>query len=107
MMNIKASPQHPKPGDPLRIKAQSNLIASSVEGERERMLRVLESAQGPVILDLSSTHQIDSLGITLVLGLFKSCEKKGLRFSIEGVQTDIMRVFRLFSMTKLFPIAEG
>ena len=57
-----------------------------------------------VVLDLSSTEQIDSMGITLVVGLFKSCERQKVPFSIEGASQDILRVFKLCSLTKVFPV---
>jgi anti-anti-sigma factor len=60
-----------------------------------------------VVLDLSAVEQIDSLGITLVLGLFKSCQKGGAAFSVEGVSADLMRVFKLFNLTVYFPVTQA
>lgn len=83
-----------------------DLVASSVETLRSGMEKALKDAKSEVVLDLSSTQQIDSLGITLVLGLFKECQKGGLSFSIRGASRDLMRVFRLFNLGKFFPILE-
>ncbi|MDP2875903.1 MAG: STAS domain-containing protein [Holophaga sp.] len=91
----------------VRLNPNGDLVASTVEVLRDGMLTALDSAKLSVVLDLSSTKQIDSLGITLVLGLFKSCQKKELAFSIEGANTDLLRVFKLFNLTKFFPIAEA
>ena len=91
----------------LRLKPQVDLVASTVEGQREIMMKALETAAGSVVLDLEGVEQLDSLGITLVLGLFKTCQKAGTRFSIEGVKPDLMRVFRLFNLAKFFPIHQG
>ena len=91
----------------LRLNPKGDIVASSVEALRDALLKVLETARCPVVLDLSSTKQIDSLGITLVLGLFKTCQKQSLAFSIEGVSPDILRVFRLFNLTKFFPVNEA
>ncbi len=91
----------------LRLNPKGDLVASTVEALREGLLKALEEADGPVVLDLGTARQIDSLGITLVLGLFKTCQQKGLAFSIEGVNPDILRVFRLFNLTKFFPVAEA
>lgn len=93
--------------DALRLAPKGDLVASTVEDHRASMMKALESAGDKVILELSSVELIDSLGITLVLGLFKSCQKTGAAFSIEGVNSDIMRVFKLFHLTKFFPIAEA
>ena len=93
-----------KKGDVLRLITKDNLVASTVDDQRVSMMKALESAGDKVVLDLSAVDLIDSLGITLVLGLFKSCQKSGAAFSIEGVKPDIMRVFKLFNLTKFFPI---
>ncbi len=91
----------------LRLNPKGDLVASTVEAMRESLLKALEGAEGAVVLDLGTSRQIDSLGITLVLGLFKTCQQRGLGFSIEGVNPDILRVFRLFNLTKFFPVTEG
>jgi anti-anti-sigma factor len=96
-----------KKGDVLRLKPKVDLVASTVEIQRGTMMKALDSRQSSVVLDLAQVDQIDSLGITLVLGLFKSCQKAGTPFSIEGVNPDILRVFRLFNLPKFFTILEA
>lgn len=96
----------PSPTGETRLLASGDLVASTVEQERAALLSRIETLTGPVVFDLSQVQEIDSLGITLVLGLFKSCQKLGLPFSVEGVSPDIMRVFRLFSLPKVFPVRE-
>ena len=96
-----------KQGDALRLTPKGDMVASTVDDQRASMMKALESAGDKVILDLSSVEYIDSLGITLVLGLFKSCQKSGAAFSIECVKPDILRVFKLFNLTKFFPVAEA
>ena len=91
----------------LRLKPMVDLVASTVEAQRETMMKALGSGAEAVVLDLEGVEQMDSLGITLVLGLFKTCQKASTPFSIEGVKADIMRVFRLFNLPKFFPIQEG
>lgn len=91
----------------VRLNPKGDLVASTVESLRDSMLKALDDAKVSVVLDISSTKQIDSLGITLVLGLFKSCQKKEIAFSIEGANTDLLRVFKLFNLTKFFSIVEA
>jgi anti-anti-sigma factor len=100
------SPAAPK-GDLLRLRPRVDLVASTVEAQRTEMMQALAGRQGSVVLDLGEVAQIDSLGITLVLGLFKTCQKAGVDFKVEGVRPDLMRVFRLFNLPRFFPIAEA
>jgi anti-anti-sigma factor len=95
-----------KKGDALRLTPKVDLVASTVDEQRASMMKALETPGEKVVLDLASVELVDSLGITLVLGLFKSCQKSGAAFSIEGVRPDIMRVFKLFNLTKFFPVSE-
>lgn len=107
MTSVKSQLSAKKQGEVLRLTPKSDLVASTVEAHRTSLSKAIEDASGAVVLDLSSVEQVDSLGITLVLGLFKSCQKAGIAFSIEGVRPDILRVFRLFNLTKFFSIAEA
>jgi anti-sigma B factor antagonist len=96
-----------KDGAVLRLQPQVDLVASTVEAQRDAMTRALDAEKSAVVLDLGTVEQLDSLGITLILGLFKSCQKAGVPFSIEGVRPDLMRVFRLFNLPKFFPVREA
>lgn len=94
-------------GELLRLSPRTDLVASTVEGHRASMMKALAGAEASVVLDLSSVNQVDSLGITLVLGLFKSSQKAGAAFSVEGVGPDILRVFKLFNLNRFFSIKEA
>lgn len=96
-----------KKGEVLRLIPRTDLVASTVEEHRASMMKVIETAEKSVVLDLGEVSLIDSLGITLVLGLFKSCQKAGCSFAIEGVKPDIVRVFKLFNLTKFFSVSEA
>lgn len=89
----------------LHLTPTVDLVASTVEGLRESFTKALGRAKGSVVLDLAHVQQIDSLGITLVLGLFKSCQTQRLGFRIQGAHTDLQRVFKLFNLTKFFEVA--
>ena len=87
-----------------RLVVKEDLVASSVTRLRAEMLEAVEQAGGSVVLDLSAASQVDSLGISLVVGLFKTCQKRGLAFQVEGVNANILRIFELFKLTRHFPV---
>lgn len=89
----------------IHIEAGANLVASTVQGQRDVLLQVLNGPEEKVVLNLGFTDQIDSLGITLILGLFKSCRDHAKSFGVEGVSSPMMRVFRLFNLPCLFPVS--
>lgn len=92
-------------GNSLQIEARGNLVASTVQGQREVLLEALQPSPDKVVLHLGGADQVDSLGITLILSLFKSCSKGSIPFEVQGVPPGMMRVFQLFSLQKLFPVA--
>ena len=90
----------------LRITSNGNLVASTVDAMRKTAMEALAAPCEAVVLDLASAEVVDSLGITLILGLFKTCQQKKIPFQVEGVSTDLLRVFKLFSLPRLFTILE-
>lgn len=103
----KARANSNKPTDCLRLKPGCNLVASTVEAEREAWMKALGTGPKKVVLDLAGVNQIDSLGITLILGTYKSCQNQGVSFAVEEAAPDLVRVFKLFSIPKLFPVQEA
>ena len=99
------APNTPEP-TPLRILSGGNLVASTVEERRKAALAALSAPCSEAILDLTESEVVDSLGITLILGLYKTCQQRHLPFRVVGANPDLMRVFKLFSLPKLFPISE-
>ena len=98
----------PPPTEPviLRLPAGGNLVASTVEERRKIAMEALAAPCSEAILDLTAAEVVDSLGITLILGLFKTCQQRKITFRVENANPDLMRVFKLFSLPKLFPIQE-
>jgi anti-sigma B factor antagonist len=102
-------PSTPSPSNEpglLRIHAGGNLVASTVEERRKMAMEALAAPCTEAVLDLTAAEVVDSLGITLILGLFKTCQQRKIAFRVEGANSDLMRVFKLFSLPRLFPIQE-
>jgi anti-anti-sigma factor len=91
----------------VRLHPKGDIVASTVEAIKRSLLRAIEEADGLVTLDMALVKVVDSLGITLVLGLFKTCKAKELGFEVVNLNPDIHRVFKLFNLTKFFPVAEA
>jgi anti-anti-sigma factor len=91
-------------GSELHLSPVSDLVAGSAAAQREEMLAALNEPAEAVVLDLSAVGQVDSLGISLIVGLFKTCEAKGLTFSVVGINENIMRVFKLFKLPQFFSV---
>jgi anti-sigma B factor antagonist len=93
--------------DKLLLKPSGNIVASTVESVRDIVRPAVEESTQGVVLDLGDVSQLDSLGVSLVVGLFKSCRSREVDFRIEGASADLMRVFRLFRLDHYFSISEA
>lgn len=91
----------------MRFIAEENLVATRSAELRKQFQTALDEAHsGMVVLDLSSTEYIDSTGLALVIGVVKTCEKKGLPFRVEVASPLILRVFKTCKLDQLMEIKE-
>lgn len=55
-----------------------------------------------VILDIKNVRIIDSIGISFIIGLFKTSKNNQKRFSVTGTNKDIKQLFELMKLNSLF-----
>jgi anti-anti-sigma factor len=89
-------------GDQTRLQAQDNLVARNIPAQRAFLQEAIKAAKGLVVLDLARVEMMDSMGISLLVRLFKSCQERGLGFRVEGANSEILRLSRFFSLSDLF-----
>ena len=88
----------------MRLVPQEDLVASNLEALKDEIQKKIQTAEEAVVLDLSGIEQADSLGISFVVEVYQSCNAKGLDFSVEGANSNLMKIFNLFKLTQYFPV---
>lgn len=93
-------------GEQLMIQAQFDLVASQLQ---EYVMNPIDFFDHPdeyheVALDISMVNNIDSTGITFIVGLFKAAANKGKKFRVKGMHPDIYHVFQLIKLDEAFEI---
>lgn len=88
----------------LHLEARTPLVAAYVAAQRDFLKAQLDRAERAVVLDLTCAELVDSLGVTLIVGLFKSCRERQLGFSVVGANTEVLRLFHFFSLNDCFEI---
>lgn len=53
-------------------------------------------------VDLSQSESIDSIGITFLIGLYKTLSARGKRFELSGVSEPMMQLFKIMKLDELF-----
>lgn len=89
--------------DRMIIYLQQDLIAPNVNNFNhsisEYMLDIDELDE--VVLNLSSVQNIDSIGVTFVIGLYKSVVRDGLGFAIADASENVRQLFKLMKLEDL------
>lgn len=85
--------------------ANCDLTVDTVDFFRDWFQKEMEKyPESEVTLDLRSVSQIDSMGISLVVGLFRECETAGRRFSVETGFGEVHQMFTMLNLDHVFPI---
>jgi anti-sigma B factor antagonist len=92
--------------DKLQCIFLKDIIASAITEMRGLLNVTLDNQQdwNYLILDMTKVEKIDSLGINLIVWLFKMTQASDKDFKIIGCNEKIMRVFRLFRLQEQFTI---
>ncbi|MCQ2229545.1 MAG: STAS domain-containing protein [Bacteroidales bacterium] len=64
----------------------------------------LKSKVSKVVLDLANVKFMDSTGISVLISSLKASRENGNKFAIRNVNTDVMRLFELMKLDKIFEI---
>ncbi|MGX8794945.1 STAS domain-containing protein [Fusibacter sp. JL298sf-3] len=93
-------------GTSMRVILTEGLTANNVpkfNNEIDSMLSVGDSYD-EVVLDLDHTENVDSVGVTFVIGLYKRLKNSEKHFKVAGASDDIQSLFKLMKLDQFFPM---
>ena len=90
----------------MRLMVMDNLTANHIQTHKDKLDEILSSDMqfGEVVLDLSRVKNIDSVGVTFVIGLYKRIDALPKTFKVAGASDDIIRLFKLMKLDEFFDI---
>lgn len=90
----------------LIIKFEENITAKTVKDLKEELQIKLGQDEDyqEAIADLSKVEYIDSTGITLIIGIYKSLESSNKLFSVIGTSEEIKNLFEVIRLDKIFVV---
>ena len=59
-----------------------------------------------VCVDLSKTEIIDSMGLTFLIGLYKTYSSQGKKIGLTGYNTALLEIFRIMRFDELFELSQ-
>lgn len=89
----------------LTLTLQEDLIATNVRDFKSSVEKYLQDEMGnvdEVILDLSACENIDSVGVTFVVGVYKQVTGDAMGFRITGSSEEIKQLFKLMKLDEFF-----
>ncbi len=94
--------------DTLYLIPETQLVASSIERVRDFFAAELKENfdVSKVILDVHGIDIIDSLGVNLIIGVYREVRSKSGTFEIIGAGEKFMKVAVFFKFQNLFNIRE-
>lgn len=92
--------------DNLILTPDMDIVSGKVKelAEKARSHMDKEEKYERVVLDLSEVKIIDSIGITFVIGLYKSSSIGGKKFKVSGLNSDIKQLFTIMKLDQVFEI---
>ncbi|MGE0201449.1 MAG: STAS domain-containing protein [Candidatus Melainabacteria bacterium] len=96
-------------GKTWRLVANSNITADCVNELQKSLLTLVSEAheeKSEIHMDLSKVEFVDSMGIKLLLGLYKSCKTEEVPLTMEVASAQVMKVMRLCKLDQLINIQE-
>ncbi len=92
----------------LVIKPETDLIASRIEELRDFFMKQIEEHPdlNHVILDAHGIKFVDSLGVNLIVGLYRQLASASKSLEINGAGKNFMKVAGFFRFSSLFPVNE-
>ncbi len=95
-------------GNLMKFMIQNDLIAPNVKDMNKVLMDALDETAGieEVIIDLNKIENIDSVGVSFVVSLYKNISNEGLEFRIVNASNDIIQLFKLMRLDEFFIIEE-
>lgn len=95
-------------GNLMKFIIQNDLIAPNVKNMNKVLMDALDQTEGieEVIVDLNKIENIDSVGVSFVVSLYKNISNEGLEFRIINASNDIIQLFKLMRLDEFFIIEE-
>jgi anti-anti-sigma factor len=93
-------------GERVKLNLDMGLTANHVVDLNEQVERLLPEDHKfrELIFDLCNTENIDSVGVTFVISLYKAMKSKKKSFRIVGANDDVQSLFKLMKLDQFFEI---
>ena len=91
-------------GTTIRLVLQEGLTANNVPKFNQFLENLIpeDNAFEQLELDLNQTENIDSVGVTFVIALYKRLKSSQKSFKVSGASEDVQSLFKLMKLDQFF-----
>jgi anti-anti-sigma factor len=97
-------------GSVMTLTLKEDLIAPNVKNFETSiagyMLELDSVGMEEMVLDLSNCENIDSIGVTFVVSLYKNVIREGKNFRVSGSNSDIRQLFKLMKLDEFIDLED-
>lgn len=94
-------------GPCLEIQPQEDMLLTNATTMQQAFSKALETFQGKQVkLDLTKINNVDSTGLKLIIGLFRTCQTNHQQFYIETSSSAIVKLMQLCGLNKMIEVKE-
>ena len=99
---------HAIENDQLTITLEQDLVAANASQILSDIQTVMGDTQNisQLVADITKVKVMDSLGVNLLVGVYKQCSECNWAFRVAGASPSILRLFSLYKLTSYFGIME-
>lgn len=95
--------------DTMNLVLERDLIANNVKNLNMKLMEYIDEFEevAEIILDMDTVNNIDSVGVTFVINLYKSVVREGKNFRVIHCSDDIKQLFKLMKLEDFFDLDES
>jgi anti-anti-sigma factor len=97
-------------GPVMTLTLKEDLIAPNVKTFETQVANYLIEMDSisldELVLDLSNCENIDSIGVTFVVSLYKNVIREGKNFRVSGSNSDIRQLFKLMKLDEFIDLED-
>ncbi len=93
-----------KQGDTATVKPGCNIVASMVDDFKNELKGLAEGEYSRLIVDLTGTKMIDSMGIGVLIAAYNSLKKRGAQLELVNVSDEISGLLKSMRLNQYFII---
>lgn len=94
----------------MTLTLKEDLIAPNVKSFEAQMVEHMTELDSvnleELVLDLSNCENIDSVGVTFVVSLYKNVIREGKNFRVSGSNSDIRQLFKLMKLDEFIDLED-